>query len=242
MSDVLINPDEYEIEDYLSKTPLFAFDLDSVLSNTEYLHEGICKKFGVGRFDLDEGRSTEGYQRFQFQIPGVSNNKMYAAIHEIVHDEGPSALPNPFTHDVLSYYHKLTRDPIVVVTARHRDNAQITYNWLKLWLHDIPFHAIVCHGVPKTNVLINVGCDYFVDDRYKTIDNLQGHIMHPVIYTQPWNQGRERQASQLRVRDLRDLIPIFNIETGLPPAYWPGNIPYPNRAGYTYLEEAPIYA
>jgi hypothetical protein len=231
MNPILINPNEYDLEDAGVPQTLFAFDMDSVLLNLSFLRPMLCAWFKITMDELVESCMQNGRETFDFNIPGVSNNQLYKAVHELVREHSPSALPNPFMQDTLRYYHELTGDPIVVVTARHRDNTKVTEAWLTENLDGLPFVAIICHGKPKHEVLVNQGCYYFVDDRYKTVDGLHGYIMHPVLYQQPWNQGRDREASSLQIRDLRDLIPIFNIECGLPPARWPGNIPYPDRVG-----------
>lgn len=225
-SNVFINPTEDELDGHRT---IIAFDMDSVLNEGDYLKEYIAKRFGYNSGLDIRGKGPEGYEKFSYEIPGVSRNKVYKAIHEGVYEESPSALPSPFMADVLKYVYQVTGEPIAVVTARAQQNAGVTYRWLTENLGGTPFRAYVMDGVTKNTVLNLLYTQIFVDDRWKTIMNLLGEIPYPVMFKRPWNQGRPVRMPALEIRDLRDIIPLLNIQLGRVPMEWPGYIPYPNR-------------
>jgi hypothetical protein len=228
MNKILINPDTYALEDAGHVVTEFAFDLDSVLSECRYIPVQVAAILGVSLSEVIEGSKVDGVQHFQYRVDGVSNNTMYAAVNQVVHDYSYTAPTTLYMREVMLYLHDLTGLPITICTARKRTNADVTKAWLDLHLEGIPYQCYISCGREKYKILVDAGVRFFVDDRYKTIDNLWGHILGPILYRRPWNQGRKREASCFQIRDLRDMIPLFNIENRLPPATWPGYIPYPD--------------
>lgn len=226
MQKILINPDGYDMENAEWPTVRFAFDLDSVLAETTLLEQCLEERFGELIVDGP-------YRTFKLDYVNLPDDKsLYNAIREIQMLHSTNEYGTPYMLDVLRYLHELSGEPIAVVTARHRDCLEVTDTWLRNNLGELPWICAICHGTPKLNVLSNLMVEYFVDDRYKTIFGLQGYIKNPIQYIRPWNIGRGMPASRLRIRDLRDLIPLINIEFGYPPVNWPGNIAYPDVVGY----------
>jgi hypothetical protein len=84
----------------------------------------------------------------------------------------------------------------------------------------------------KTAILKEVGCFMFVDDRYRTIAELEHKIPFPVLYKRPWNQGRPYKETLTEIRDLRDIIPVVNMVTFNNPMDWPMGVVYPLKYGY----------
>jgi len=211
----------------ISPNPI-AFDLDSVLAECRYIPKMVGQKFGYSAKEIAEfSTCDDGYQKFQYELPGVSGNQMYKAINDVVHDYSLTALTTPYMREVLWYLWHVSGLPVTICTARKRSNADVTYCWLTDNLDGIPFNCFISCGREKWKILPDAGTRFFVDDRYKTIDSLWGRVQFPILYRRPWNQGWAEEASPYQCRDLRDMIPFINMAYNLPPVTWPGYIPYP---------------
>jgi hypothetical protein len=164
---------------------------------------------------------------------------MYDVVLRYLKKVSPSELPTPYMAEVLEYLYSTTKVPICIVTARPSCTADITYNWLSENL-PVPF---VCYMVDqprdKAAILTEIKCVSFVDDRYRTVVELDDHIAWPVLYKQDWNQGRPYRPTLVEIRDLRDMIPIINMVTFNSPMDWPLGVEYPprNRNGGDVLIE-----
>jgi 5'(3')-deoxyribonucleotidase len=220
--NIFINPDFYDV---MFRTPI-AFDLDSVMNDSTYLREYVANTFGLTMKDIMGHK--DGHEVFHFEIPGVSDYDIGRVVNKCIREESPSALPSPYMKQVMLYVWCVTAQPIAVVTARHPSNCTVTKNWLDENLDGIPYRAYVMHGEKKNKVLGLLDVKIFVDDRHQTIRNLIGKIDYPVLYRQAWNQGRRDKLPAIEVRDLRDIIPLLNIQLGRMPTAWPEGLPYPN--------------
>jgi hypothetical protein len=83
----------------------------------------------------------------------------------------------------------------------------------------------------KAAILKAIKCFCFIDDRYRTVVELDDHIAMPVLYKRPWNQGRPYRPTMIEIRDLRDIIPIANMVAFNNPMDWPLGVGYPPRNG-----------
>jgi hypothetical protein len=83
----------------------------------------------------------------------------------------------------------------------------------------------------KAAILKAIKCICFVDDRYRTVVELEDHIAWPMLYKRPWNQGRPYRSTLTEIRDLRDIIPIANMVAFRNPMDWPLGVEYPPRNG-----------
>jgi 5'(3')-deoxyribonucleotidase len=221
-SNIFVNPDFYDV---MYRTPI-AFDLDSVMNNLGHdMGRYIANEFGV----TDVRATNLGYQKFHFEVDGVGYEEVSKVVNKYVMEESPSALPSPYLHEVMKYVYEVTDVPIAVVTARYPDTCTVTKNWLDENLDKIPYRVYIMHGEQKNMVLGLLDAKIFVDDRHKTIRNLIGEIKYPVLYRKPWNQGRPDKLPVIEIRDLRDIIPLLNIQLGRMPMEWPNEIFYPNR-------------
>jgi len=229
------NPTKGELKAAGIVAPI-AFDLDGVLSETGgILREGIQSHYGIDDIRVCD----DGYQTFQYAVPGVGQREMFDLVNKIIAEESMGALPTPFMQDCMRYFYDVTDEPVTIVTARVQENMDVTYKWL--WANmpmPVPYNLIMVNGMQKEVVLNRIKTDIFVDDRYKTVRNLEDYIAMPVLYERPWNQNRPVKAGAFSIRDLREMIPVFNMALQLRPMRWPGNIPYPNRMGRGDIEYA----
>lgn len=228
-SNVFFNPDDHDMQYNLGFDFPIAFDMDSVLTDGGWLRRYVADHFGMKISDV-AGHHKKGYEVFYFGVPGASNEEVARVVDRGILEESPSALPSPYMKEVTRYVHEVTRSPILVVTARAIDNIDVTWQWLHENL-DVPFivYIVSGHG-DKAKLLSHHHVKIFIDDRHKTIKNLVNIIPYPVLYQQPWNQGRE-PIPAIEIRDLRDIIPVLNLQLGMVPMHWPGTVPYPKPHG-----------
>jgi len=229
-NNTIYNPTWAELLPAVRSKTIIAFDMDSVLTEGEFLRKYVADYFGMPIEDTRH--SPDGYEKFNFKVPGdVSEKEIVEVINRCILEESPSALPTPFMAEVMRWVYEVTGKPISVVTLRHSMSMGVTHDWLVEHLDGIPFNAYVINGRPKNDMLRMLGVNIFIDDRWKTIGNLISHIKYPVLYNRPWNMGRPLDLEVLRVRDLRDIIPLLNIELGRVPMDWPWYVPYPRPQG-----------
>ena len=205
---------------------MIAFDFDSTINDMgEPLGRYIAKMLGCSE---DEARAygSQGERLFHFEREGVSDEAMSQLVRRYVLEESPSLLPTPWAMEVLAYIWSVTGQPITVITYRQIESVEVTYTWLRENL-SVPFTLIMLHGMQKDVVLRRLDTQVFIDDRYKTISKLEGAISMPVLYSRPWNQGRQIPAGAMAVTDLRGLIPIINFMTRTNILTWPVGVPYP---------------
>lgn len=228
-ANVKVNPDYTEI---FHRTPI-AFDLDSVLNETtgQDIAKALTKEFGIPDERLRE-HHPDGYEMFNFKVGDVPVKEVVRVVNKAILEDSPSALASPFMSEVMDYVYKVTEQPITVITARHPMNVGVTYRWLEEHLN-VPFIAYVMHGRKKETVLQHLGSRIFIDDRWKTIQSMidWGGLLFPVIYSRPWNENRPKELDATRIRDLRDIIPLLNINLGRNPMEWPHWVPYPKPNG-----------
>lgn len=208
----------------------FAFDMDSVLNE---MGDMFMADWLANHFKVDSVVGYTGsprYRTFQFNHPDVSNNQMFRAVREFILEMGPRLVPSPWMLQTMRYVTKVTRKPILIVTARHPDTVSITQDWLLNKMPGVPFRVYSVNGVPKLPFLHHHRVEYFVDDRYKTNMSIymDSDTVAPILYRRPWNQGR-MFYDWIQINDLRDMIPIVNLRYGRAPLAWPAGMPWPNR-------------
>lgn len=227
-NNVYINPTIDEMANSGLIHQSIAFDLDSVLNEGAYLRNYVATWFGTTVEEV-MGKSAEGHEIFQFNIPGVSYKEMGLVVNKCIREESPSAFTTPYMVEVLRYVYEVTGKPILVVTARHPSNTGVTSRWLDehLAMGGIPYVCYIMNGVPKAPALHMHGVSIFIDDRHKTIKGLMDQIPYPVIFKRPWNQDRPDALGVLEINDLRDIIPLLNVNLGVIPTAWPSGLPHP---------------
>ena len=222
--NVFVNPD---IADVGRHRAVMAFDLDSVLNTMgENIRGYVANRYGIPPGEVTD--TSAGYEKFHFLVPGIPDKEIGRTVNDFVMNESPSLLPTPYMREVLGYVYSRTNTPITVVTARWVGAVGVTKRWLEEALGDVPFIAYLVNGPPKGRVLNFLHTQAFVDDRWKTINDLVNQIPWPVLYRRPWNRRPVYMPGNvIKINDLRDVIPLLNILTGEVPTAWPDGIPHP---------------
>ena len=223
----------YEHRYFRGKTWEIGFDMDSVLNDGDWLFNCVAKYFNTTVSAILGRNRAGGYRTFNFNIPGITDEgEIVKAIEEAVIKESPSAMASPYMREVTEYVYEVTKKPILVITYRAPGTPEVTKNWLSENL-TVPFVCVICNGMNKHHALRMTETQIFIDDRWKTIKNLSllNVIPYPVMYQRPWNQGRPGGLKVHEIRDLRDIIPLLNIQLGRNPMDWPVGLCYPLKRG-----------
>jgi len=199
--NTFFNPKKFELSGLVAP---IAFDMDSVLNEGgAHLRQAVADHFGYPVEDII--KTEKGYEEFHFTVPGVTDKEVYDAVNVVIGRDSIHYDTTPHMYNVLEWLFTRTYMPITIVTARHPDNMAVTFKWLKKNLRMVPFRLIMVNGMQKEVVLTRLDNKLFIDDRYKTIKTLENHIDFPVLYMQPWNQGRPQAAGVFEVDDLTGL-------------------------------------
>ena len=197
---VLKEPNRKLPEKQLKIDPnLLAFDVDGVCADTMGLFLEILRnEYSINhiRYEDITCYSLEKCLKMdQYFIAEV--------ISKILEGNYQSELrPLAGAADVLTHIGS-NHGPLVFVTARPKPGP--IDEWLKNLLH-LPSDQIdlIATGSfeAKTEILIDKGKSYFVEDRLETCYALSNAGITPVVFRQPWNQ---EQHSFLEVKDWDDL-------------------------------------
>lgn len=233
-SNVYIDPDPKAMQnrEYFA----IGFDMDSVLNEMSVdLGNYIANKYDRDPKHIHKVSWPDGFEKFHFYVPGVSGNAIAKDVRKFVCEESIKAIASPYMSDILKWVYKVTGKPILIVTARPAEAVDTTVEWLVRNLdRHTPFLLYMVSGHDKKAAILDWHCvNIFVEDRYRTVWNLGGHISEPVLYKRPWNQGRGGCSGAIEIRDLRDVIPVLNIKLNRVPTDWPCGVPFPkpNKKG-----------
>ena len=139
-------------------------------------------------------------------------------------------LPVVYTHDGCSSVQVAPRNRYRETgdaSSLLMDSASIrtTTAWLTKHLR-APYRLFMVNGhAGKAAVLDALGTKLFVEDRFRTVNNLL--LRYPVMYKRPWNQGRVTHPGVIQVNDLRDTVPLVNLVCGVNPMRWPAYLQWP---------------
>jgi len=97
---------------------------------------------------------------------------------------------------------------IVIVTASAPTTMDANNEWLKKYFslaQDYTIHR-VSHQEGKLKKLMELGITHFVDDRFKTCNELADYMTEVFLMDAPCNRGRTPKANVTRVRSLQKVI------------------------------------
>ena len=177
-----------------------AFDLDGVVINTFPL----LRQLFIDHWSHD----ITPHKQFEFTIPGKTkeetNNLWFNNLEDITYNSPP--LDNSILY--LTQIYSINRLPLIFITARAKKQLKrCTKTWLKKYLGDIPFKVIHIKGKYKIKVLKTLGIKYFVDDRFRTINQITPHIVKAYLYDQSWNTGRRAKHPNIkRIKSLKEIV------------------------------------
>lgn len=178
-----------------------AFDIDGVIADTyDVIRIALKQEFGIN-FPKNEHRS------FYFDVPNASSKDVIRVIDKCMIEDFNDVKPLGDSIYILKRVFLMTRKPLLFVTARPEACREGTISWLKKYLgRFVDFNVILTENKPKTRVLLDLNIELFVDDRYKTINELSNIIDMPLMLNSPWNEGRPTPQNTVRIDDLEEVI------------------------------------
>lgn len=179
-----------------------AFDLHGVIM---YLMPVMAKYYReeVG-FELD----TEN-DRFCFHHPEWYDPRRFGVdiARAIKTMAVPYAKPVRGSIQALNEW-KARGNKITIITASAPSTMEANDKWLKKYYDrdgDFEIHR-VSHQEGKLETIKELGVTHFVDDRFKTCNELADHLEYAYLMDAACNRGRKTKANVIRVSSLRQVI------------------------------------
>ncbi|NOX24966.1 MAG: hypothetical protein GXP59_02410 [Deltaproteobacteria bacterium] len=181
---------------------LIGFDIDGVVSNTSEAFLRILKqKHGI------EGIKVTDITEFDV-------SKCLAIAPETIDEIFGILLRNPIEADLQPMPHAVTvlreigrHAPLTLITARPEPKPIAA--WLQHILGQDTFRQVRLTAMGdhdgKAEYIKKSGLKYFIDDRHQTCLELVRHGITPLVFRQPWNEGRHNLLSVSSWREIRDL-------------------------------------
>jgi hypothetical protein len=178
---------------------MLAFDLHGVIMYTWPAFEKYYEE-AVG-FKLEHG------DRFNFKVPYWYNKSRIGpdiamSLQLYIKDMKPMR----GSIQALQEWSDKGND-IIIVTASANSTMDANKKWLDKWLNRPYVLSRVDAHEGKVKALVNLGCTHYVDDRYRTCQQLADHLKHVYLFDDIHNRGREIKENVTRVRSLRK---VFN--------------------------------
>ena len=180
------------------------FDFDGVIADTAETFVRIAAdKYGYNSF------SKEDITNFELEdcinIPREIVDKIFT---EILMDSLGTGL-QPITGAIETLSQFATHSKVTIITARPID--QPVHDWLECYLGkplltNIQVVATGDHDDKIRHIHAN-NIKYFVDDRVATCQSLVKEEICPIVYQQPWNEGRHNLTM---VSDWNDISHMVN--------------------------------
>jgi len=141
-----------------------AFDLDGVLAHTDI----ILREAILGRYLID----IYPINKYAITIPGLSESEFKVFVKDTLSRCSEDILPYNDTIPTLEKIYDSTKNPITIITARHKSLSYETHAWCQKWL-TIPYKLIF--SKEKRNILLYYGIRKFIEDHPKTAEDLNNN-------------------------------------------------------------------
>ena len=180
-----------------------AFDIDGVIADTMHLFLDIL----ADHYDVRTVRYEDITCYRLDHCLDLDADILEGAVARILDGNYRSVLhPYPDAENVLKRVGQAS-GRVLMVTARPDPGPMKA--WMKRLFDGQHDHAqIVATGSyeAKTDVLLAEGVRWFVEDRLETCDLLKAAGIDPVVFKQPWNQGRHNYLEVASWQELEQYI------------------------------------
>lgn len=181
---------------------LIGFDIDGVVADTVEAFLRLARE----RHGINEYSAS---QVTEFEV-----GKCLPIAPEIIDDIFTSLLEDPIDADLkpmpgsVAVLTALSRvAPLTFITARPLH--QPIEAWLLRILGQVTFARVRLIAMgdhdQKATYLSELGLRYFVDDRAETCLGLHRQGFTPIVFSQPWNEGRHQLATVSSWREIEEL-------------------------------------
>jgi len=180
-----------------------AFDIDGVFGNVMDLFIRLARDL----YRIDSIRYENITEYYLYDCLPIEPEIIDRIIDKIL--DYPYALEmKPFDHSVQVLTQYAEQYPLVFITARKK--AEPVYDWVIQTLPQVNPNNIQLitsreHHL-KLEILKNLDIPYYVDDHLETCHLLAAHQITPIVFDQPWNEGRHGYH---RVADWREIGKIL---------------------------------
>jgi len=163
-------------------------------------HQYWSEKYDWRIFDGD-GRS------FNMPMPPDYDMKnIHSDIVEAINLYQPYLKPHAFAMEMVREFANRWNETPLIITARRPENVEVTDSWLQHYL-GIPYTLVTTgsevssSGENKPDTIAKWGVRYFVEDRFKTCNNIKScdQVFMP---DRPWNTHRVPLDHVMRVNNL----------------------------------------
>jgi len=181
---------------------LIGFDIDGVVADTVEAFFRLAKeRHGINEYTA--AQITEFDVARCLPIAPAIIDGIFASLLEDPIDADLQPMP-----DSVSVLTTLSRfAPLTFITARPLRRP--IEEWLELILGPVTFSRVrlVAMGDHdnKAAYLKDLGLHYFIDDRAETCLGLKQQGFSPIVFSQPWNQGRHHLPSVASWREIEAL-------------------------------------
>jgi 5'(3')-deoxyribonucleotidase len=164
-----------------------AFDIDGVFGNMMELFIRLARQ----QYRIDSIRYEDITEYYLYDCLPMDRELIDQLIERI--SDYPHALEmNPFEDSVEILTHYAETYPLVFITARKK--AEPIRDWVTQNLADVdPGNIRVISSQEhhlKLGILKDLGFPYYVDDHLDTCRLLSENEITPIVFDQPWNEGR----------------------------------------------------
>lgn len=176
--------------------PKIGIDIDGVIADSDVaLRQAILDSYGVHIPPCGERSYTP-------KVEGVPYEDVLRTINNRIADD--EILPFDGTIEAMNILHEAIREPITLITARPEYIRDHTLDWLKTHFPDVRFDVIFSEDKlgPSRERNINV----FIEDRFKTANDLANYMQGVYLVNRPWNENREVHWKVIRVDSFQDAI------------------------------------
>ena len=176
---------------------MIGFDIDGVIAN---FHEAF-RLVVIERTGVDIDVETPKYS---IDIPQIPQKELHHLYDETVNHHSNRMQPYPGSIEALWKLYYETREPLQFMTARNPLTAEATERWLKEYVIH-PFEVQYTPSSQKVDLLKKQGYTHFIDDRFRTVQQVKKDIPYTFLMDRPWNQNREAEGVY-RVFELIDYV------------------------------------
>lgn len=177
---------------------MIGFDIDGVIADfNPMFHLEVERQTGIV---LDEDPTT-----FNYELPGVSEKEIFQLVVDTINKRVNQMESYPGAIEALWRLYDNTREPIQFMTARSEElNGDATKKWLDERVV-VPYEVQYVRSSKKADTLKEQGFTHFIDDRFRTVEQIKKVVPYTFLMDRTWNQGREAEGVY-RVFDLMDYV------------------------------------
>jgi uncharacterized HAD superfamily protein len=176
---------------------MIAFDIDGVCADImPALEQHILKRY---KYILPICR------QHGINIPGVEDDELWDLFNHIAIDHIDDVKPLPGLQFVTECIYHFHDQPLYFCTARTKQAALATIQWLSLHL-TVPFDVGFAGSKDKPRHLQKRGYNTFVEDRLRTANELAEQGFTVFLINQTWNADRPTAHGVTRIASLYEIV------------------------------------